>query len=185
MCVPYISKKQEQLDKKVILLGLNYFFVGIYKEPQKPPYKTYIVVFWNQKFNLYNEQKLVVAKMKHEMEESIGGVVSKQRKVRELEKLPTPKELGKFYFLGCTHGSIWNLTKEEADWAKKVGLTKIMKLDWTLVDEPVVKKMINNYNHADQYVRLKGNQIDIGEGIGRIFGLSCERIVPIGKESVR
>jgi hypothetical protein len=44
--------------------------------------------------------------MKHEMEESNGGVASKRHKIRELEKLPTPKELGKINFLGCTHARI-------------------------------------------------------------------------------
>ncbi len=83
----------------MILLRLDYFFVGIYREPQKPPYKTYIAIFWNQKFNLYKEQKLAVGKMKHKMEENSGGIVSKQRKVRELKKLPTPKELVKINFL--------------------------------------------------------------------------------------
>jgi hypothetical protein len=39
--------------------------------------------------------------------------------------------------------------KEEANWAKKIGLATIKKLDWTLVDELVVKEMINSYNHAD------------------------------------
>ncbi len=60
--------------------------------------------------------------------------------------------------------------KEEKDWAKKVGLAKIKKLDWTLVDELVVKEMINIYNHANQYVKLKGRQINVGEGMARIFG---------------
>jgi hypothetical protein len=49
---------------EVIILRLNYFFVGIYREPQGPPYKTYTVVFWNRNFNLYKEQKLVVWIMK-------------------------------------------------------------------------------------------------------------------------
>jgi hypothetical protein len=39
--------------------------------------------------------------------------------------------------------------KEEIDWAKKVGLAKIRKLDWTLVDKPVVKEMISSYKHAN------------------------------------
>jgi hypothetical protein len=43
--------------------------------------------------------------------------------------------------------------------------------------------MINNYNHANQYVKLKGRQINIGEGMVRIFGLSHEGIVPIRIES--
>jgi hypothetical protein len=44
--------------------------------------------------------------------------------------------------------------------------------------------MISNYNHADQYVKLKGRQINIKEeGVARIFGLSCKGIVLIGKES--
>jgi hypothetical protein len=124
-----------------------------------------------------------MGKMKHEMEDSSGGVASKQCRVRELEKLPTPKELGKINFLGYTHGSIWTLVKEEVDWAKKVGLVKIRKLGWTLVNELVVKEMISSYNHVDQYVRLKGRQIDIREGVARIFGLSYEGIVPIGRKS--
>ncbi len=73
--------------------------------------------------------------------------------------------------------------KEETDWAKKVGFAKIKKLDWTLVDEPIVKELINIYNHADQYVKLKGRQINVGEGVTRMFSLSCEGIVPIGRES--
>jgi hypothetical protein len=31
--VPYKSQKQEQLQKEVILLRLDYFFVEIHKEP--------------------------------------------------------------------------------------------------------------------------------------------------------
>ncbi len=46
--------------------------------------------------------------------------------------------------------------KEKANWAKKIGLAKIKKLDWTFVDELVLKEMINNNNHVDQYVKLKG-----------------------------
>ncbi len=61
----------------MIILGLDYFFVGIYRKPQELPYKTYIILFWNWEFNLYKEQKLVVGNMKHEMEESSGGVASK------------------------------------------------------------------------------------------------------------
>ncbi len=43
--------------------------------------------------------------------------------------------------------------------------------------------MISNYNHADQYVKLKGRQINIGKGVARVFGLSHKEIVPIGRES--
>jgi hypothetical protein len=60
--------------------------------------------------------------------------------------------------------------KVEAKWAKKIGLTKIRKLNRTLIDEPIMKEMMNTYNHANQYVKLKGKQINIGEGMGRIFG---------------
>jgi hypothetical protein len=73
--------------------------------------------------------------------------------------------------------------KEKTNWAKKVGLAKIRKLDWTLVDVLVMKEMINSYNHANQYVKLKGRQINIGKGVARIFGLSRKGIVPIGRES--
>lgn len=52
MFVPYNSKKQNQLEKEVIILGLNYFFVKIYKEPQKPPYKTYITSLLESKVQL-------------------------------------------------------------------------------------------------------------------------------------
>ncbi len=55
----------------------DYFFVEIYKEPQEPPYKTYIVEFWNREFNLYKKQKLAMGKIKLEMEENSGGAVSK------------------------------------------------------------------------------------------------------------
>jgi hypothetical protein len=58
----------------MILPKLNYFFVGIYKEPKELPYKTYIVIFWKWEFNLYKEQKLAMGNMKHEMEEKSGGV---------------------------------------------------------------------------------------------------------------
>jgi hypothetical protein len=42
--------------------------------------------------------------------------------------------------------------KEEVEWAKKVVFAQIKKLYWTLVDELVVKEMVNSYNHAKQYV---------------------------------
>jgi len=51
-----------------------------------------------------------------------------------------------------------------------------------LIDELVVKEMVNNYNHANWYVKLKGRQNDEG-GVARIFGLSYEGVVPIGRES--
>jgi len=56
-----------------------------------------------------------VGKMKHEMEENSGGIASKQCKIKELEKLPTPKESGKINFLGYTHGNIWTLMKEKTN----------------------------------------------------------------------
>jgi hypothetical protein len=62
------------------------------------------------------------------MEERSGGASSKRCKINELEKLPTPKELGKINFLGCTHCSIWTLMKEEANWVKEAWLAKIRKL---------------------------------------------------------
>jgi hypothetical protein len=61
--------------------------------------------------------------------------------------------------------------KEEGDWVKKVGLAKIKKLDWSPIDEPIVKEMVNNYNHANQYVKLKGRQINV-RGVANFFGLS-------------
>ncbi len=70
-----------------------------------------------------------MGKMKHQMKESSGGVVSKRHRVRKLEKLPTLEKLGKINFLGYTHGSIWTLMKEEANWAKKIGLAKIRKVE--------------------------------------------------------
>jgi hypothetical protein len=52
------------------------------------------------------------------------------------------------------------------------------------VDEPIVKELISSYNYVDQYVKLKGRQIDIGkEGMARILCLSHEGIIPIGRES--
>ncbi len=77
-----ISKKQLHLEKEVILLRFNYFFVKIYKEPQESPYKTYITIFWNQEFNLYKKHNLVVGEMKHEMEESNGGVAMKRHQLK-------------------------------------------------------------------------------------------------------
>ncbi len=74
-----------------------------------------------------------------------------------------------------------DLDEGRKDWAKKVRLAKIKKLDWTLVDELIVKEMISSYDHADQYVELKGKQINIGEGMAMIFVLSREGIVPIGR----
>jgi hypothetical protein len=54
----------------------------------------------------------------------------------------------------------------------------------TFVDELVVRDMVSSYNHANQYVKLKGRQIDMGEeGVEIFLGLSHEGVVPIGKES--
>jgi hypothetical protein len=73
--------------------------------------------------------------------------------------------------------------KEEINWANKVRLAKIKKPNSTLLDELVEKEMISSYNHANQYVKLKGKQINVGKGVARIFGLSYEGIVPIGREN--
>ncbi len=45
--------------------------------------------------------------------------------------------------------------------------------------------MVNSYNHANQYVKLKGRQIDEGKGVARTFRLSHEGVVPIGRESYK
>ncbi len=40
--------------------------------------------------------------------------------------------------------------------------------------------MVSSYNNSNQYVKLKGRQIDIKEeGVARIFGLSHEGVVLI------
>ncbi len=40
--------------------------------------------------------------------------------------------------------------------------------------------MVGSYNNANQYVKLKGRQIDIKEkGVARIFGASHEGVVLI------
>jgi phage gp37-like protein len=47
-----------------------------------------------------------------------------------------------------------------------------------------MKEMVNSYNHANQYVKLKGRQIDVREeGVAKKFGLSHEGVVLIGRES--
>jgi hypothetical protein len=56
-------------------------------------------------------------------------------------KVANSKKVRNFIFLGCTHGNIWTLMKEEINWGKKIGLAIIKKLDWTLVDELVVKEV--------------------------------------------
>ncbi len=74
--------------------------------------------------------------------------------------------------------------KEEENWAKKVGLAKIRKLYWTFIDESIARDMVNSYNHANQYVKLKGRQIDMGEeGVANFFGLFHERVAPTRRES--
>jgi len=65
-------------------------------------------------------------------------------------------KLGKVTFLGCTHVSIWALNIQEGTWAKKVGLASLKKLDWTHINEPLVKELICSFNYDDQYVKLQG-----------------------------
>jgi hypothetical protein len=43
------------------------------------------------------------------MEENSGGAASNWRRVKELNKLPTSKELGKMNFMGYMDGNIWTL----------------------------------------------------------------------------
>jgi hypothetical protein len=63
-------------------------------------------------------------------------------------------ELSKINFLGCTHGSIWVLDKQEAKWAKKVGLEQTRKFDWIYIDK--VLEMNYSFNYADQlYVKIR------------------------------
>ncbi len=74
--------------------------------------------------------------------------------------------------------------KEEANWAKKVGLAQIKKLNWTLVDELVVKEMVYSYNHVSPYVKLKGRQIDVGkEEATIIFSPSHERLYQLEEKA--
>jgi hypothetical protein len=35
--------------------------------------------------------------------------------------------------------------------------------------------MISSYKHVDQYVKLKGRQIKVGEAMARIFGMSRKK----------
>jgi hypothetical protein len=70
--VPNTPSKQHCLEIAVLQLRFDYIFVGIYKVLSKPPYQHYIVTFWNQEFDLYNEQVFEVGEMKHEHEGDVG-----------------------------------------------------------------------------------------------------------------
>jgi len=87
-------------------------------------------------------------------------------------------ELGKVTLLGCIHANIWALNTQEGAWAKKVGLASLKKLDWTHINEPLVKKLICSFNYDDQYVKLQGQQINISEeGIVKVFKLLCKGLM--------
>jgi hypothetical protein len=92
-------------------------------------------------------------------------------------------ELGKVTFLGCTHANIWALDTQEGACVKKVGLASLKKLDWIHINEPLVKELICSFNDDNQYVKLQGRQIDIGEeGIVKVFKLPCKGLMAGAQE---
>jgi hypothetical protein len=58
-------------------------------------------------------------------------------------------ELRNVTFLGCIHVNISALDTQEGAWAKEVGLESLKKLDWTHINEPLVKELICNFNYDD------------------------------------
>ncbi len=87
-------------------------------------------------------------------------------------------ELGTVIFLGHIHVSIWALDTQKGAWAKKVGLTSLKKLDQTCINEPLAKELFYSFNYDNQYVKLRGQQINISEeGIAKVFKLPCEGLM--------
>jgi hypothetical protein len=72
---------------------------------------------------------------------------------------------------------------QEGAWAKEVGLESLKKLDWTHINEPLVKELIFSFNYDDQYVKLQGRQINISEeGIVKVFKLLCKGLMARAQE---
>jgi len=56
------------------------------------------------------------------------------------------------------------------------------KFDWTSTDELLMKELICNFNYIDQYIKFKGREVDVGEGISQFFELSCEGFMLGGEQ---
>lgn len=56
------------------------------------------------------------------------------------------------------------------------------KFDWTSIDELVMKELICNFDYIDQYIKFKGWQVDVGEGISQFLKLSYEGFMLGGEE---
>ncbi len=54
--------------------------------------------------------------------------------------------------------------------------------DWNSIDELLMEELIYNFNYIDQYIKLKGWQVDVGKGISQNFELSCEGFMLGGGE---
>jgi hypothetical protein len=59
-----------------------------------------------------------------------------------------------------------------------VGLASLKKFNWIHINEPMAKELICSFNYEDQYVKLQGQQIDIGkDSTVKVFKLPCEGLM--------
>jgi hypothetical protein len=56
------------------------------------------------------------------------------------------------------------------------------KFDCTSIDEFLMNELICNFNYIDQYIKFKGWQVDVQEGISQFLKLSCEGFMLGGEE---
>ncbi len=60
-------------------LGMDYFFIGVIKQPICPPTMMTILVLWNKKFHYYKEQRLESAMGKHKFEVVLSSGTKKMK----------------------------------------------------------------------------------------------------------
>jgi hypothetical protein len=88
---------------QALQLNLYFFFIKLYRKPLQPPYQHFVIVFYNQKFNLYKEQ---IVKMKHNLEGKCANATPKLQCVKEVERNMILEDLEIINFYICMHNII-------------------------------------------------------------------------------
>jgi hypothetical protein len=105
------------IEESIHHLGLNYFFVGVIKQPIRPPTVRTILVLWNREFNYYKEQPLESVMVKHKLE--VGSSFRAKRmksKMKDIDAKIQLALLDQIHFPTCMYITMWATKKEEHAW---------------------------------------------------------------------
>jgi hypothetical protein len=140
------TKHEVGIEKSIHHLGLNYFLIGVIKQPICPPTMMTILMLWNIKFNYYKEQHLESTMGKYKFEVASFSITKRMKsKTNDIDAEIQPTMLNQIHFPMCMYIMMWVAKYEEHAWMVKTRINDFCWFDRNTVDLPAIKEIICNF----------------------------------------